>query len=384
MNKNSSKTIFFYIKTNFRERQWDTVNQSKRIFNVLLKKNSKQSESKIIYYNSRFLKSKIKNWLIANLPLINLKYLPPEAKNADFVYMWGGLPINYSKNKFIVEFDNPYCLTFYNYKAFKIYKKILSSFLDKAYKLTFMSETAKKHFLIEFNNKFSEKSFVIYPYTARNYVLKKNFNRRFKKSINFIFVAFNFREKGGYELIKAFNSVKDKRIKLYIYTSKLDEVVKLNIKDERIIMNPPINRQELINKVFPLMDILILPTFYESFPLVILEALSAGNGIITTNVYATPEMVINNKNGILLKHPILEPTKTRDFEFINNVKYRGEEFYKKFLRNNNLNETFIEEIKRAIEIGIDNYKIWQEESVKIYEEKFSEEIWFENLKRIFQ
>jgi len=42
------------------------------------------------------------------------------------------------------------------------------------------------------------------------------------------------------------------------------------------------------------------------------------------------------------------------------------------------------ELKESIILAKENYKIWQENSIKLYEKKFSEEIWRENFKRIIK
>jgi glycosyltransferase involved in cell wall biosynthesis len=48
-------------------------------------------------------------------------------------------------------------------------------------------------------------------------------------------------------------------------------------------------------------DILVLPSWSEGFPLVILEAMSAGVPVIATDVGAIPEVVVDNVTGILVE-----------------------------------------------------------------------------------
>ena len=51
-------------------------------------------------------------------------------------------------------------------------------------------------------------------------------------------------------------------------------------------------------------DVLIHPTYVETFGMVALEALSHGLAIITTDVYALSEIVIDQINGRVLEPPV--------------------------------------------------------------------------------
>lgn len=53
--------------------------------------------------------------------------------------------------------------------------------------------------------------------------------------------------------------------------------------------------------LYPLASVFVLPSYSESFPLTILEAMSAGVPVIATNVGGLPEMIENSVNGFLIK-----------------------------------------------------------------------------------
>ena len=56
---------------------------------------------------------------------------------------------------------------------------------------------------------------------------------------------------------------------------------------------------EKIHCLYPMSDIFVLPSYTESFPLTVMEAMSSGLPVIASNVGGVPEMVENNKDGIL-------------------------------------------------------------------------------------
>jgi glycosyltransferase involved in cell wall biosynthesis len=62
-----------------------------------------------------------------------------------------------------------------------------------------------------------------------------------------------------------------------------------------------IKQNELIN-YFKAADLFILNTNYEGLSHTLLEAIKAGVPIITTNIGGNPEVIENNKNGLLINY----------------------------------------------------------------------------------
>ena len=60
---------------------------------------------------------------------------------------------------------------------------------------------------------------------------------------------------------------------------------------------------ELLNArdILPVLDIFVLPSFTEGFPLVLLEALAAGRPVVATSVGGIPEIVTDGRTGFLVK-----------------------------------------------------------------------------------
>jgi len=368
--------LFLNIKPSARERHWDTYNEAKKFFDVVEADVKQQSSIKTYAKNQSSKFSKLKTKIIENFDLINYQKLPKKAKEADLVYVWGSIPK--TKKDYIIEFDNPYVMTYYNVKAFHNKLQKLKEELKKAKKITFLSSAAKNHFLYYFKE-YEEKCFVNYPFMKRNYIN----NKREEGIINFIFVGLDFERKGGLETLEAFSKVCKKNMKLY-FISNVKNEIKKRFKNKNIKFIEPVSREVLFKEIYPQMDVFIMPTLHESFGVVFLEALSFGMGIIGTNVYATPEMIINNYNGKLLHHPFIKPTKYNGVDIVDCTQKRIGEFNKSYRESGEFYYSLYSELKYTLIQAREDYEKWQANSIKLYEEKFSEEIWRENFRRIIK
>jgi glycosyltransferase involved in cell wall biosynthesis len=58
--------------------------------------------------------------------------------------------------------------------------------------------------------------------------------------------------------------------------------------------------QDCVKKLMEQMDILVLPSYGEGFPLVLLEAMSIGLPVIASRVAGIPEMIVDGETGILI------------------------------------------------------------------------------------
>lgn len=356
---------------------WDTPKHANEVCEVLLPSGVEQQSSIKTYASSTSLMSKIK--CEASKKLINKQKIDSSVSvNADLLYMWGAFPKN-SDKPFILELDNPYTPAYYHLENFKRNKEKIKDQLDKAYKITYLSETCKNHAIEIYGKDIEEKSFVNYPYMAENY--KKN-NRSDDEIINFIFVGLNSRGKGGDELLEAFTHTKCENIRLTFISNLSDEEKSKYQKDSRITILPPQLREKLLNEIYPRMDVMVFPSFYESFGVVLLEALSFGMGIITLNTYATPEIVKNDYNGKLLHHPILKPTILNDKEVVNCVDLRIQDFHDRYLKHDEFYYGMYEELKSTIGEANSEYKKWQKNSLELFKSKFSPNFWLKNFENI--
>lgn len=371
------KTIYFNQKSLHRERQADTAKYAAEFFDVISP--LKKQVDNIKTFNKVPLYFKIIAWLVAKIPTINIRKMPKMAENADYIYTRWDIPL-FPKKPFVIELDNPYILTFYNYFAFKLYKPIIKWLLNskKCKKIVCISEACRQTFLKEMGGWFEDKTVILYP---RMKDLNQNINRKDDK-IKFIFVWLQARLKWLYELLEAFHKIDSTAIVLEVIWVKDIFLEKKYHADVRIQFLWQIPRKDIVGRYLPWADVLVFPTYFESFGIVALEALSCGLWIITTNLFALPEVCKDGYNGKILKHPYFQENELW-FVDINKVKMTISEF-NVFLDKKWNCDIFEKQISLAISAGIHDYKHWKQHSKKLYNDQFSQKKWSEIFISIFK
>ncbi len=366
------KKVYFNLRKNSRERMWDTSREAKRVCEPLT--SGVEQKSSVARAGLRggkaTLSQRVKQILFRLLPLINYQAVP-NSEAADLLYMWGAFPRG-SNKPFVIEMDNPFVLTYYKKFAFRLRLPELKRKLRRAARLTFLSETARHHFLELFGTEFRDKSIAIPPFMERNY---KNTKRPNDGIVRFLFVGLGFRRKGGPEVLHAFSKLPYENARLTV-VAPIDE--KLNAQyagDKRITFLPPQSREVLFEELYPQSDVLVFPSLHETLGVVALEALSFGMGIITTNLYATPELVKDKINGRLLPHPFIKPTMLDGVSVIDCVTPERKDFEEAHLRGAGLYQELSGNILEAMKEAMGSYKSWQEKSIEHFESNFSPDIW---------
>lgn len=126
-------------------------------------------------------------------------------------------------------------------------------------------------------------------------------------SITFLFLGFIGNRKGIFDLLEILKNNKAKysgKIKLIIggngEVERLKKIIKQNDLNGLIEFVGWVTDVDKI-KLLELCDIYILPSYNEGLPISILEAMSYGKPIISTNIGGIPEIVKPNKNGFLIE-----------------------------------------------------------------------------------
>lgn len=142
------------------------------------------------------------------------------------------------------------------------------------------------------------------PVTIRNSVNKIKSNNTNNVVTEVIFVGRLVKEKGVSDLLKAIKNIGEEiNYKVKIVGAGEDfflkEALKLGITS-RVEFLGQVDRETSQNLIGS-SDILVLPSYNEGLPIVILEAMSGHTSVIATNVGGIPEIIKNNETGILIE-----------------------------------------------------------------------------------
>lgn len=106
---------------------------------------------------------------------------------------------------------------------------------------------------------------------------------------NFVFISNYLKEKGIYDLLSAFSSLDSARLTCYGAFNGNETELKSK-QNEYININPVINGQTKFSALYDA-DALILPSWNEGQPTIILEAMLVGTPVLTTNVGLIEELL---------------------------------------------------------------------------------------------
>lgn len=138
---------------------------------------------------------------------------------------------------------------------------------------------------------------VLYPGLPWRGELHQGFDR--KPGVTFLFIGRDFVRKNGQAVLDAFRRVHASHPGAQlIFVSTLPDGHKITYPGVQHYESLP--RQELLERIYPQADVLLLPSRAEGFGLVLLEAMSFGMPVIGVNAWAMSEIIENGSNGFLL------------------------------------------------------------------------------------
>jgi glycosyltransferase involved in cell wall biosynthesis len=178
------------------------------------------------------------------------------------------------------------------------------------------SEASKKSMIATFGQAAISKGLVDKMEVVYPAVVPRNAPRKRKTdTIRVLHIGSGFFEKGGRELVRAVEILKEDRkldVELVLVTSSrpfydaefsrfLDAY-----RDRDWIKVVPTNqpREVLYNDYYGQSDIFALPSYGDFFGYVFLEAMACGLPLVGTDVFAIPEIIQDGINGFVVKTPI--------------------------------------------------------------------------------
>ena len=189
---------------------------------------------------------------------------------------------------------------FYNNRGV-ISKGLIRALLAKTDIIICLSQSWYEYYV----NNFKIKSLVILP----NIIDYPENVQNIKKTsyTNFLFFGLICEAKGIFDLVKVIaKNIENykSRIRLFIggngEVQRLEDLINKNHIEDTVQFLGWVNNIEKIN-VLNNADIFILPSYNEGLPISILEAMSYGKAIISTDVGGISEIVKKNVNGLLIE-----------------------------------------------------------------------------------
>lgn len=178
---------------------------------------------------------------------------------------------------------------------------LLQNYVDD---IVFLSNKTMNSFIE--NGISADKCTTIYNFSTFS-VNKIELENKFKYTgkTRFLFVGSLDERKGILDALECFASLNDKDFIFNVCGGFSNKNIEKSFKEYQTMMNSKVNYLGYINgskkkRIFMDSDVLLLPSYGEGLPIVILEAYSAGCAVVSTNVGAISEILCNN-NGFLVE-----------------------------------------------------------------------------------
>lgn len=296
-------------------------------------------------------------------------------KGADLIHSGGGFLI---KNEFpwISELEHAAsCVGFQAGRLEKVKNQIEKYFSSKYCRKIVPWTNAGMKSLFNFfdTSKFKDKIEVVYPAMH----VEKFHKKQKTEKPTIIFISYRFFTKGGKEVLQAYDKLKEKYDFDLIVVSNVPDQMKKKYPD--IIFEKPLPRDILLRDYFTRTDIFLLPTYMDTFGMVFLEAMSYSIPIVTTNVFALPEIV---EDAGFLVNADKYSWYGKDYLFAWNSWDKWSKFVEKEEKPEVVNE-LVEKLSLLLDDASLRKKVG-EKGKKLVETKFSIEERNKKLKRIYE
>lgn len=184
-----------------------------------------------------------------------------------------------------------------DYFFFLLYRLVLK----KVKRVQFIAISKSVENLIENSFKVSKTKIHLLYNAIPN--LRFNFKKENSNILNILFVGRLAKAKSLDTLIKSLILLKEERFKLTIVgegslKKELEKLTKELKITNRVTF---VGKQEDVNQYYKEADVFILPSIWEGFGIVILEAFRSKTAVIASNIEGPAELINHNKNGLLFQ-----------------------------------------------------------------------------------
>jgi len=300
------------------------------------KTNSKESFK---YFYSMYFSNKLLNMLI--FPLIIIHYLVliinPTikivhlhcAKKGSFYRKYIFLKIARLFNKKVVFHIHSGEFHLFYLNSNTIIKRMIEKILVESDAVIVLTNDWKEYFFENFITTNIVTVNNIVPFQEKNETIVNH-------KLHLLFLGRIGNRKGIFDLIDSIKKYKDRfkgSIKLFIggdgEIKKLKKkIIESKLEDEVTYLGwvKGDEKQELLEKC----DIIILPTYFEGLSITLLEGMSFGKALISTNTGGVNTLLVNNKNGIKIEPGDIDSMADAIQYYIDNknmIKIHGDESY---------------------------------------------------------
>lgn len=179
---------------------------------------------------------------------------------------------------------------------------------------SFASETYLKLGLSDWTDSLEQKTEVI-PLAIDRHLISKRVEellpRNESEKMRFLFVGNHFFDKGGREVLRAFQNIREYHdSELTIVSSAPPHHARefqkyaMRMKHEKdVVFHHTGIPRSMLMRLYDSSHAFLFPSYMDQVPFVLLEAMAAGLPLIGSNSYAMPEMSIHGVNGFVVESP---------------------------------------------------------------------------------
>ncbi len=223
--------------------------------------------------------------------------------SADIIFSCGGLMVK-SDRPWVTDSESPYALIGHqqwNPDVSKILKRTVEHIEKSKCRILPWTETSKKSAANLFGGHFGkieDKFEVVYP---AMHVDKVGIRRKSPDKVRFLYVSRVFWGKSGHEVLLAFDKISRNFDAELVFISDVPQDIRRKFGgNENIKFMKKMPRERLMG-IYRESDVFVLPTLFDTFGFVYLEAMSFSLPVIATDIYSVPEIVREGVNGTLVR-----------------------------------------------------------------------------------